>query len=87
MFYISALCEDANEGEKLLKAAVNSLFSIPISGSDGNTTTEQSEISEDVKPTLLWSVLYIQELTTVSISISISICLSIYLSILCFAAV
>lgn len=63
VFYISALCEDAIEGKKLLKAAVNSLFSVPISGIPESISTEQSENSEEVKPTLLWGVLYIQELS------------------------
>lgn len=73
MFYISALCEDAIEGKKLLKAAVNSLFSVPISGSPESISTEQSENSEEVKPTLLWGVLYIQELTMVCPSLSLSV--------------
>ncbi|XP_055804044.1 rab escort protein 1 [Solanum dulcamara] len=61
--YLSAICEDDVQGKKLLHAAINVLFHIPVSGSSGNNNfaEDQSETG-DAKPALLWSVLYTQEL-------------------------
>ncbi|XP_076882049.1 rab escort protein 1-like [Bidens hawaiensis] len=61
VFYISAVCDDAVEGKKALHAAVDSLFSVHASGTTDNGSTDQTE-STVVKPTLLWSALYIQDL-------------------------
>ncbi|KAK2966845.1 hypothetical protein RJ640_027804 [Escallonia rubra] len=63
VFYLSALCEDAVEGKQLLETAISSLFSVPTSGSPEDTSAEQSENTEVLKPTLLWGAVYIQELT------------------------
>ncbi|KAM7516021.1 hypothetical protein LguiA_005604 [Lonicera macranthoides] len=74
VFYLSALCEDAVQGKKLLHAAINALFSVPISASPEDSSTNQSdedtkevkpaeEDTEEVKPALLWAALYMQELT------------------------
>ncbi|OIT22601.1 PREDICTED: rab escort protein 1 [Nicotiana attenuata] len=62
--YLSAICEDDVQGKKLLHAAINALFCIPVSGSseNDNSAKNQSE-TRDAKPALLWSVLYTQELT------------------------
>lgn len=60
--YLSALCEEADEGKKSLNAAINALFSVRISRSTENKSTDLSEDIEG-KPSLLWSALYIQELT------------------------
>ncbi|KAK6125504.1 hypothetical protein DH2020_040738 [Rehmannia glutinosa] len=38
--YLSAICDTAVEGKKLLNAAMNALFCIPISGNSGNSGTE-----------------------------------------------
>ncbi|PSS00387.1 Rab escort protein [Actinidia chinensis var. chinensis] len=65
VLYLSALCDDANQGKKSLHAAVNAIFSIPISGTPDHGSTDESENTQ-VKPTLLWSALYIQEMTTCS---------------------
>ncbi|KAL6959830.1 hypothetical protein U1Q18_039982 [Sarracenia purpurea var. burkii] len=65
VFYLSALCDDAIHGKKSLQAAVNATFSVPISGTSENGSTDESENAE-VKPTLLWGALYIQEITTCS---------------------
>ncbi|XP_009607696.1 rab escort protein 1-like [Nicotiana tabacum] len=61
--YLSAICEDDVQGKKLLHAAINALFCIPVSGSseNDNSAENQSE-TRDAKPALLWSVLYTQEL-------------------------
>lgn len=63
--YLSTLCNDATLGKELLQGAINSLYMLPVSGNSGSSSTVQSENMEDVKPTLLWSALYIQELATV----------------------
>ncbi|CAL5391552.1 unnamed protein product [Camellia sinensis] len=61
VLYLSTLCDDAIQGKKSLHAAVNAIFSVPISGTPENSNTDESENAE-VKPTLLWSALYIQEM-------------------------
>ncbi|THF99196.1 hypothetical protein TEA_020796 [Camellia sinensis var. sinensis] len=65
VLYLSTLCDDAIQGKKSLHAAVNAIFSVPISGTPENSNTDESENAE-VKPTLLWSALYIQEMATCS---------------------
>ncbi|GLT26901.1 hypothetical protein SLA2020_019400 [Shorea laevis] len=78
VLYISALCSDIDEGKKLLHLAMDALFRLPVSGNPENNatveneTTEgcsvaQSEKAEAVKPMLLWSAMYIQDLTTVQV--------------------
>ncbi|KAK1410526.1 hypothetical protein QVD17_37063 [Tagetes erecta] len=59
VFYISVLCDDAVEGKKSLHAAIDSLFSV---GTSGTTDTSSSDQTTEVKPTLLWSALYIQDI-------------------------
>uniref|UniRef100_A0A5B6Z7K9 Rab escort protein 1 n=1 Tax=Davidia involucrata TaxID=16924 RepID=A0A5B6Z7K9_DAVIN len=63
VLYLSALCDDAIQGKKLLNEAIYALVSVPISGNPENSFTDQNENIEEGKPTLLWSALYIQELT------------------------
>ncbi|CAL5394548.1 unnamed protein product [Camellia sinensis] len=53
VLYLSTLCGDAIQGKKSLHAAVNAIFSVPISGTPENSNTDESE-NADVKPTLLW---------------------------------
>ncbi|XP_045812878.1 rab escort protein 1 [Trifolium pratense] len=53
VLYFSTLCNDADEGKKLLKASMNALLTLPGVQSD----------SEDRKPIVLWSAFYIQKLT------------------------
>ncbi|XP_052195973.1 rab escort protein 1 isoform X2 [Diospyros lotus] len=65
VLYLSALCNDAIEGKKSLHAAVNAMFSVPITGTPESSSSGESENAE-VKPTLLWSALYIQEMATSS---------------------
>ncbi|KAI3514549.1 hypothetical protein L1887_13049 [Cichorium endivia] len=52
VFYISVVCDDALEGKKSLHAAIDGLFSVHTDQTDSN----------ELKPTLLWSALYIQDL-------------------------
>ncbi|XP_027360300.1 rab escort protein 1 [Abrus precatorius] len=61
--YFSTLCNDADEGKKLLKAAMNALLTLPVSGSSESIPIVQSD-SEDIKPIVLWSAFYIQKLIT-----------------------
>lgn len=62
--YLSTLCDDDIQGKKSLHAAINTIFSVPISETPENSSNDKSEDTE-VKPTLLWSALYIQEMTMV----------------------
>lgn len=64
VLYLSALCDDANQGKKLLHETLNGLFI--------NPERDESENSEEEKSGLLWSALYIQELTVGSFGESIS---------------
>ena len=60
VLYFSTLCSDADEGKKLLKASINALLTLPVSGSIPIVQND----SEDKKPAVLWSAFYIQKLTT-----------------------
>ncbi|KAH7852554.1 hypothetical protein Vadar_026279 [Vaccinium darrowii] len=59
--YLSTLCDDAIHGKKSLHAAINTIFSVATSETPENSSYDKSEDGE-VKPNLLWSALYIQEL-------------------------
>nr|XP_043632046.1 rab escort protein 1 [Erigeron canadensis] len=61
VIYISVVCDDTLEGKKLLHTVVKSLFSVRASGTTDSNITDQAD-STEVKPTLLWSALYIQDL-------------------------
>ncbi|KAL3845027.1 hypothetical protein ACJIZ3_002430 [Penstemon smallii] len=61
--YLSAMCKNAVEGKKLLDAAISALFSLPICGNSENNGIDKLSEHTDSKPILLWSALYIQELT------------------------
>ncbi|KAI3798784.1 hypothetical protein L1987_34063 [Smallanthus sonchifolius] len=61
VFYISVVCDNALEGKKSLHAAIDSLFSAHTSGTTDSCSTDQID-STEVKPTLLWSALYVQDL-------------------------
>lgn len=64
VLYFSTLCNDADEGKKLIKAAMDALLTLPGCGNSESIPIVQSD-SADVKPNVLWSALYIQKLTTV----------------------
>ncbi|CAH9143155.1 unnamed protein product [Cuscuta epithymum] len=59
--YLSVTCEDAVQGKKLLEAAINALFYVPVSGTSQNDHTDHP--NSIAKPAILWSTLYVQELT------------------------
>ncbi|XP_073121850.1 rab escort protein 1 isoform X1 [Henckelia pumila] len=61
--YLSAMSVDAVEGKKLLDAAINALFSIPLPGNSESSGIDNSSENIEVKPSLLWSALYMQERT------------------------
>ncbi|KOM45291.1 hypothetical protein LR48_Vigan06g059700 [Vigna angularis] len=61
ILYFSTLCNNADEGKNLLKAAMNALLTLPVSGNTESISSVQSD-SEDTKPIVLWSALYIQKL-------------------------
>nr|XP_027074993.1 rab escort protein 1-like [Coffea arabica] len=63
--YLSTLCKDVGQGKKMVNEAMNALFSIPISGKpEENSTDSHGENTVlRLKPSLLWSTVYIQELT------------------------
>ncbi|CAK7324268.1 unnamed protein product [Dovyalis caffra] len=61
VLYLSALCDDANQGKRLLNAAMNALLTFPDSVNSERSSTVQSENTER-KPTVIWSGLYIQEM-------------------------
>ncbi|XP_030935250.1 rab escort protein 1-like isoform X2 [Quercus lobata] len=63
VLYFCTLCHDANQGIKSLNAAMDSLLTLPKSSHSESSTTVHSENSAEVKPTVLWKALYIQELT------------------------
>lgn len=63
VLYFSTLCNDADEGKKLLNASVNALLTLPVSGNTESIPILQSDC-EDKKPAVLWGAFYIQKLTT-----------------------
>ncbi|XP_062146836.1 rab escort protein 1 [Alnus glutinosa] len=63
VLYFSTLCHDADQGKELLHAAMDALLMLPESGHPESNTTVQSDIAAEIKPTLLWKALYIQDLT------------------------
>ncbi|XVE89431.1 hypothetical protein DITRI_Ditri19aG0201000 [Diplodiscus trichospermus] len=84
VLYISALCNDDDQGKKLLHSVMNTLLTVPHSKNSESKAAFQSETAEngcavqdeiaesssaaesnpgEGKPTLIWSALYIQELT------------------------
>ncbi|CAL4957284.1 unnamed protein product [Urochloa decumbens] len=63
MAYLSTPCTDASAGKQCIKKAIDALFSLQDSdGLEGHLETT-SESTNDVKPTLIWSCVYVQEVT------------------------
>ncbi|MED6220142.1 hypothetical protein PIB30_041990 [Stylosanthes scabra] len=60
ILYFSTVCNDADEGKKLLKAAMNALLKPPVSVNSGSIPVVQSD-NEDVQPIVLWNAFYIQK--------------------------
>ncbi|XP_050228916.1 rab escort protein 1 isoform X2 [Mercurialis annua] len=63
VLYLSSLCDDVHQGKKLINTAINALLSCANSVKLESQSTDQTRDAE-VQPILLWSALYIQELTT-----------------------
>ncbi|KAG6775074.1 hypothetical protein POTOM_018500 [Populus tomentosa] len=62
--YLSALCDDAIQGKRLLNVAMKALVTFPDPVNSESSSTVQSETTEE-KPTVIWSGLYMQEMSTV----------------------
>ncbi|XP_031269319.1 rab escort protein 1 isoform X1 [Pistacia vera] len=62
VLYFSALCADADQGKKLLHATLNALQKLLDSENAESSLTIQGRDAEEVKPTILWSALYVQDL-------------------------
>ncbi|KAH6807984.1 Rab escort protein [Perilla frutescens var. frutescens] len=62
--YLSTVCDNAVEGKKLLNATINALFSMAVSSESENNGIDNLCEHTEEKPYLLWSTVYIQELTT-----------------------
>lgn len=80
MAYLSTPCTDASAGKQCIKKAIDALFS--SQGSDGSKShlESTSESTDDVKPTLIWSCVYVQEITQVNFFLlslrTVSMCIS-----------
>ncbi|XP_044470792.1 rab escort protein 1 [Mangifera indica] len=62
VLYFSALCADADQGKKLLHATLNALEKLLDSENAESSSTIQGKDPEEVKPSILWSALYVQDL-------------------------
>ncbi|KAF5738092.1 rab proteins geranylgeranyltransferase component A [Tripterygium wilfordii] len=67
VLYLSTLCDKGNQWKELLRSAINTLLTIPDPGNPDSSSLVECEKShnKEVQPTLLWSALYVQELSTV----------------------
>ncbi|XP_004978445.1 rab escort protein 1 isoform X2 [Setaria italica] len=65
MAYLSTPCTDASAGKHCIKKAIDALFSPQPQDSDGfeGHLESTSESTDDMKPTLIWSCVYVQEIT------------------------
>lgn len=70
VLYFSALCSDGSQGKKLLHEAMNALTRVLNSRNSEYNSTGQNEDAEEVKPSLLWSALYIQDMFAVCFNLS-----------------
>ncbi|XP_027153231.1 rab escort protein 1-like [Coffea eugenioides] len=62
--YLSTICGDVVQGKRSINAAIEALFSTSVSGNSEDNSRDplRENTVVKVKPTLLWSTLYIQEL-------------------------
>uniref|UniRef100_A0A0D3HBC3 Rab escort protein 1 n=1 Tax=Oryza barthii TaxID=65489 RepID=A0A0D3HBC3_9ORYZ len=63
MVYLSTPCADTSTGKQLIKKAIDALFAPQASDSLEGHLEETSENNEDLKPTVIWSCVYVQEIT------------------------
>lgn len=67
--YLSTSCDDVILGKEYVHAAMNALFVAHNSdSSELGISTNDEDTEGDVRPTLLWSCVYVQELTQASTS-------------------
>lgn len=71
--YLSTYTDDASLGKNCIRIAMRTLFAVPDSISQEACISSNQEAAGASKPTLLWSVIYIQELTQASLG---SVCSS-----------
>ncbi|KAH0459496.1 hypothetical protein IEQ34_012310 [Dendrobium chrysotoxum] len=65
LVYLSTPCDDASLGKECIRAAMRTLFTVPDPDSfDGISSNNENTGAS--KPTVLWSAIYIQELTHVA---------------------
>ncbi|XP_058110253.1 rab escort protein 1 [Magnolia sinica] len=69
VLYLSTLCDDAVQGKKSIHAAVNALCTIPVSENSEDISVVHEGVEVEPKPILLWSSMYVQELTKGSFGI------------------
>lgn len=65
ILYLSTICDDDAQGKVSLHTAIKALLTCSTSESHERTTSIQKETVEEAPPILLWSALYIQQLTKV----------------------
>jgi hypothetical protein len=65
MSYLSTPCTDVSVGKQCIKKAIDALYSPQASDGSEDHLETASESTEDVKPTLIWSCVYVQEITQV----------------------
>ncbi|TVU01317.1 hypothetical protein EJB05_53225 [Eragrostis curvula] len=63
MAYLSTPCADASSGKQCIRKAIDALFTPQASDSLEGHQETTSENNEDLKPTLIWSCVYSQEIT------------------------
>ncbi|KAH7689348.1 GDP dissociation inhibitor protein [Dioscorea alata] len=68
--YLSTLCDDAILGKECLHAAINALFGL----SSSETSTSSNNGDPEPKPTLLWSFVYVQEISQASCDAAVCSC-------------
>ncbi|TVU19893.1 hypothetical protein EJB05_36074, partial [Eragrostis curvula] len=63
MVYLSTPCADTSTGKQCIKKAIDALFAPMASDYLEDHLEETSENNEDFKPTVIWSCVYVQEIT------------------------
>jgi hypothetical protein len=66
MVYLSTPCADTSTGKQCIKKAIDALFAPQASDSLEGHLEETSENNKDLKPTVIWSCVYVQEITEVN---------------------
>ncbi|KAF8669130.1 hypothetical protein HU200_051456 [Digitaria exilis] len=61
--YLSTPCADTSTGKQCIKKAIDALFAPQASDPLEGHLEETSENNEDLKPTVIWSCVYVQEIT------------------------